>query len=241
MRPPLLLIHGAGGDHLSWPPEIRRLPGVRVYTLDLPGHGKTPGLGRQYVEDYARSLLDFLDTAVISRPVLGGHGMGGGIALAFALEHPDRVSGLILVSSGPRLSVPAEVLENGANPSTLTVAINSWLELSFYVKSDPILRETVYKRLVQVRQPLLYGDWLACDRFDVVSRIDCIRAPTLVICGTRDHLTPLHLAEKLASGIPGAALQTVQEAGHMLILEQPKHVANLISLFFATIPYMPGL
>lgn len=53
MRPPLVLIHGMGGDYLSWPPEMRRLPDYRIITLDLPGHGKSEGPGHQSVQDYA--------------------------------------------------------------------------------------------------------------------------------------------------------------------------------------------
>ena len=60
-RPPLVLIHGAGGDHLSWPAEARRLPDATVFTLDLPGHGSSEGHGRQSVEDYACSVIDFLN------------------------------------------------------------------------------------------------------------------------------------------------------------------------------------
>jgi pimeloyl-ACP methyl ester carboxylesterase len=54
---PVVLIHGAGGTHLSWPPEVRRLAGVRVYAIDLPGHGKSPGRGQQSIAGYARSVL----------------------------------------------------------------------------------------------------------------------------------------------------------------------------------------
>ena len=240
-KPPLVLIHGAGGEHLSWPSEIRRLPDTRVYTLDLPGHGKTEGLGRQYIEDYARSVVEFMDAVGLSRAVFGGHEMGGAIALVLALDHPERVAGILLISSGPRLPMPAGVLENGANLSTLPLAINILQELSFHVNTPVTLRETVYKHLIQIRQTLLFGDWLACDRFDVTRRIESICTPTLVICGTGDKLTPPHFSETLASGIPGAALQTVDEAGHMLIIEQPKQIAKLIAVFLATIPYRPGM
>jgi pimeloyl-ACP methyl ester carboxylesterase len=241
LRPPLVLIHGAGGEHLSWPAEARRLPDCRVFTLDLPGHGKTEGPGHQSVEDYARSVVDFMDAAGLSRAVFAGHGMGGAIALVLALDYPDRVAGISLISTGPRLPVPASVLENAANPSTLPLAINTLQEMSFGSETPISLREVVFKRLVETRQTLLLGDWLACDRFDVTGRLEAIRTSTLVVCGTGDKITPLHFSETLASQIPGAALQTVDEAGHMLALEQPRHLAKLMGIFLATIPYMPGI
>ena len=241
MRPPVLLVHDAGGEHLSWPAEIRLLPRTRVYTLDLPGHGRSEGLGRQYIEDYARCIEEFMNAAGLSRAVIGGHGMGGAIALSLAMEHPGRVAGTILISTGPRLPIPAAVLENGANTSTLPQAINILEEMSFHSKTPPLLRETVGKRLMCVRQTLLYGDWLACDRFNAGGNIESIHTPALVVCGTADRLTPLHFSELLASQIPGAALQTVDGAGHMVILEQPRHVAKLIGVFLTTITYTPGM
>jgi pimeloyl-ACP methyl ester carboxylesterase len=241
MRPPLLLLHDAGRDHLAWPSEIRRLPGQRVYTLDLPGHGKNEGLGRQFVEEYACAIAGFMDAAGLSRAVLGGHGMGGAIALAMALDYPDRVAGIILVSTGARLPVPASVLENGANPSTLPRAINAWQELSFEAMFPEDQRDAFCRQLSQVRQTMLYGDWMACSRFDVTDRLGTIRKPTLVICGTADRLTPLALSRTLASHIPEAALQTVDRAGHMLIVEQPQRLAKLINVFLGTIPFTPGV
>ena len=61
--PPLVLIHGAGASHLDWPPDLRRLPNVRVIALDLPGHGKSTGPSRTTLDAYAadvRALLDGL-------------------------------------------------------------------------------------------------------------------------------------------------------------------------------------
>src|SRR5512140_228363 len=149
MTPPLVLIHDAGGDHLSWPSEIRRLSGTRVYTIDLPGHGKTEGLGRQYMEEYAASVVEFLNAAGLSTAILGGHGMGGAIALALALNHPRRVAGTVLISTGARLPIPAPVLENGANPSTLPRAINAIQEISFCGNARMALRDSLRKHVIQ--------------------------------------------------------------------------------------------
>jgi pimeloyl-ACP methyl ester carboxylesterase len=239
-RPPLVLIHGAGGDHLSWPPEVRRLPNYRVITLDLPGHGKTIGPGCQFIEDYARGVAKFLDIAGFSRAVLVGQAMGGAIALTMALDYPDRVAGIGLISTGASLPIPSLVIENAANQSTLLLAIKGLLEMSFGSRTPPALSEICLKRLAEIRQPLLLGDLVACDRFNLTDRLGTIRCPALVVCGTEDKLTPIHFSELLSSQIPGAALQTVEGAGHMLIVEQPDRLAKLISVFLATILYSPG-
>ena len=241
LKPPLVLLHEAGGDFLSWPAELRRLPDARVFSLDLSGHGKTEGLGCQSIADFACSVVDFMNAAGLSRAVFGGHGMGGAIALTLALDHPARVAGIILISSGGRLPIPSEVMENGASPSTLMLALNTLQELSFHSNTPMVLRETIFKRLIKTRQTLLYRDWLACDCFDVNDRLEMVKTPTLVVCGKADRLTPLNLSETLASRIPAAALQTIDEAGHMLPVEQPLHLAKLVSVFLSTILYSPGM
>ena len=241
LRPPLVLIHNAGGDHLSWPPEIRRLLDQHVITLDLPGHGKTEGPGRQSIQAYAHDVAAFLDGIDLSRAVFIGHSMGGAIALVLALNYPDRVAGIGLISTGPSLPIPASVIENAANQSTLPLAIKRLQELSFGSLAPENLKELFFKSLSGTRQTLLLDDLLACDQFNLTDRLDAIRTPALVVCGTEDKLTPPRFSELLSQRIPGTALQMVDGAGHMLVLEQPRRLAKLISVFVATIPYMPGM
>jgi pimeloyl-ACP methyl ester carboxylesterase len=241
LKPPVVLIHGVGGDHLSWPPEVRRLPDYRVIAIDLPGHGKTDGPGRQSVQDYARDVINFMDAVGLARAVFVGCAMGGAVALALSVEYPDRVAGVGLISMGASLPIPPSIIENAANQSTLPFAIKSLQELSFGTQTPVLLKETVSKRLVETRQTLLLDDLLACDRFNLTDRLKDIRTPVLVVCGDNDKLTPVHFSEFLARQIPGAALQIVEGAGHMLVLEQPRRLAKLISVFLLTVPYTPGM
>jgi len=238
-RPPLVLLHGEGGDHLSWPAEVRRLPETRVYTLDLPGHGKTAGHGRQSIEAYARSVADFMREAGLAKAVFAGHSMGGAVALTLALDYPQKVCGLELVACGPRLPVGSAVLENAVNPSTFPLALKLLQQACLTSQSPPPQAEAAFKRMAASRQTLLYGDLLACDRYDVSARLEAIGVPTLAVCGTDDKLTPPRFSESLATRIPGAALQTVDGAGHLLMQEQPRRLAKLTSVFLLTIPYKP--
>jgi pimeloyl-ACP methyl ester carboxylesterase len=66
--PALILVHGAGGSRLHWPGELRRLPGATVYTLDLPGHGRSEGQGRDTIAGYAEAVVEFLDTLGVVPP-----------------------------------------------------------------------------------------------------------------------------------------------------------------------------
>jgi pimeloyl-ACP methyl ester carboxylesterase len=239
-RPPLVLIHGAGGDHLSWPPEIRRLANARVFTLDLPGHGSSQGPGCQTVSDYAYSVISFLDATGLSRAVFIGHALGGAIALNLALDHPKRVAGIGLISSGANLPIASSILENAANPATFVLAVQWLQELMCIPQEQKYLKSQVFKQLSSIRPTLFHGDLRACDQFDVTTRLDTIRTSVIVLCGTEDKLTPQRYSESLAEQIPGAALQTIDGAGHLVMLEQPHRVSGLLSVFLSSIPYLPG-
>ena len=240
-QPPVILIHGVAQDHLSWPPDVRRLPDTTVYTLDLPGHGKSGGSGLQSASAYAQRIIQFLNDVGLFRAVIVGHSLGGAIALTLAVEHAERVAGIVLIASGERLPIPSSMLENAANPSTFPLAVQALQEAAFGPQSEPRLKELAFKRLSASRPTLLYGDLLACDNFNISNRLAAIRTPTLVICGTADRLSPLRYAEDLASSIPGAALQTVDGAGHMVMLEQPRRVAGLLKVFLTTLSYQVGI
>jgi pimeloyl-ACP methyl ester carboxylesterase len=82
---------------------------------------------------------------------------------------------------------------------------------------------------------VLLGDFRACDAFDVRERLGDISVPTLVIGGTEDRLTPPKFSEYLREHIPNTQLLLVEEAGHMVMLEQPAVVTEAIADFLATL------
>src|SRR5512135_2732998 len=86
----MVLVHGAGENHLAWPAELRHVDGVTVHALDLPGHGKSGGKGRSSIGDYVEVVRGFLDALNVERAVIMGHSMGGAIAQQFALTWPTR-------------------------------------------------------------------------------------------------------------------------------------------------------
>jgi pimeloyl-ACP methyl ester carboxylesterase len=236
-RPPVVLIHGAGGSHLSWPSEVRRLPGYRVYAPDLPGHGKSGGRGMQSIPAYTQSVLDWLSNCGLHSAVFVGHSMGSAIALSLALDHPEQVLGLGLVGAGARLRVQSELFDLTCNATTFQGAIDMILRLTFSPQTSPQLIALVGRRMTETRPSVLHGDFLACSSFDEMERICQIRQPTLVMCGNDDRMTPPRYAQFLATNIPGANLEAIPDAGHMVMLEQPRAVAAALGKFLAGIQY----
>lgn len=239
--PPVVLIHGAGGMHLYWPPEVRRLRGHTVYALDLPGHGKSDTRdGQQTTSDYARYLVHWLDSLHLRRAVIVGHSMGSAIALELALYHPEYVVGLILLGAGARLRVHPQLMTFAADPTTFYKTADLLVEWSFSPCAPQRLVELAASRMEEVRQSVLYGDLLACSRFDVMDRLAGIQQPTLVICGADDQMTPVRYAQYLATSIPDAQLCVIPGAGHMVMLEQPQLVAENMLMFLKDISFHPG-
>ena len=219
--PPLVLIHGAGGTHRHWPSEVRSIPGRRVVAIDLPGHGDSPGPGRRAVADYARDLLAFLDALDLARAVMVGHSMGGAVALTLALDWPERVAGLGLVSTGARLRVSADILQATADPAAYAAAAPLLAGWFLGPGAGQLLRDEFRDGLRRVPAAVAHGDFQACDAFDVRERLGELQVPTAVICGDADRSTPPRYSEFLQAHVAGARLTLVPGAGHMVPLEAP--------------------
>lgn len=239
-RPSVILIHGAGGTHLNWPPQIRRLAGQRMIAPDLPGHGKSEGVGRQLIADYAGDLAGFMDALRVPAAILAGHSMGAAIALTMALQHPKRVVGMALLGSSARMPVAPAILRGAADPSAFLATVDRITSHSYSPHADSRLKELALRRMAESRRSVLYGDFVACDLFDVVDELGRIRAPALVLAAEEDRMIPVGSSRSMQRQIPGAQLRLIRGAGHMLMLEQPEAVASALSDFFRTLPDRPG-
>jgi pimeloyl-ACP methyl ester carboxylesterase len=237
-QPVVVLIHGAGGTHLYWPPELRRLPGYRVYALDLPGHGKSTGRGLQSIAAYAQALKEWLLALGLHSAIFAGHSMGSAIALTLALESAENVSGLILVGAGARLKVAPQLLENAASQTTFQNAVNMVVDWSFGSGVSPCLKGLAAQRMSETRSSVLYGDFIACNIFDETARIEQIHQPTLLVCGAEDRMTPLRYSQFLAEHIHGASIKIIPAAGHMVMLEKPQLVADAWLEFLGGVKYL---
>jgi pimeloyl-ACP methyl ester carboxylesterase len=224
---PVILIHGAGGNHLIWGAQLRALGDKsRTIALDLPGHGMSPGAGRDSIEAYSDLVLAFLDALAIERAVLVGHSMGGAIVQTMALSHLGRASALGLIGTGARLRVLPAIL-NGVLPD-FENTVRMVIENSFAAGADRAMMSKSETQLRACDPLVLHGDYLACNAFDVLDRVSQIRAPTLLICGREDRMTPPKYSEFLASRIANARLEWIEGAGHQVMIEQPGAVSRAL-------------
>lgn len=214
---PVLLLHGAGENHLIWPIGLRRLPGTIVYAIDLPGHGKSAGAGRCTIADYAAWVITLLDTLNIPAAVFVGHSMGGAIAQQLALTYPDRTTALVLIATSARLRVAPQLLNLAQNDFPAVVELISEWEWGSAAPTE--IKELGKQQLLANAPEVMLDDYRACDAFDVREQIKAITSPTLIITGEVDRLTPLKHATFMAEQIPRARWCAVPEVGHMVMLE----------------------
>lgn len=227
--PIMLLAHGAGGSRLHWPPELRRLAGATVYTLDLPGHGRSSVSACDTIECYTHAVVAFLEAVDIGHPIVVGHSMGGAIAQMLALEHSHLVSALGLIATGARLRVASAILESIRDDFDHAVAL-----ITRYLwgpEASESLMGLGREALKHTGPNVLLSDFQACDGFDVMDRLGEIEIPTLVVCGTADALTPLKYGRFLGEHISDSRLLIVEGAGHMVMLERPREVGEAVRDF----------
>lgn len=221
----LLFIHGAGGGADLWRFQTAHFPDS--VALDLPGHPK--GQGFHTVEDYASWVRGYVYARELAPVVLAGHSMGGAIAQCLAINHPEMLQGLVLVSTGARLKVAPQIFQ--ALEGDYEKAVDFMLGNSFGPEASPELLEEVKRLRLRVPRETVRGDYQACDQFDMMGRIGEISTRTLIICGSADKMTPLKYCQYLMANIPGSRLEEIPGAGHNVMLEKPIEFNNVLEGF----------
>lgn len=235
----LVLVHGAGGTHMHWPAHLRRLPDWNVYALDLPGHGKSAGAGCTTIAGYRDAVFGFLQALGLEKVVLVGHSMGGAITLDFALHYPQRLAGMVLVGTGARLRVAPTILDGlRADFAATAGTLADWVH---GLRVSAQTKRLYLQRLLEATPEVVYGDFYACDHFDLRNDLPRIATPALVICGTADIMTPPRYSEYLTANLPNARLVLVPDAGHMVGLEAPEALADAVAEFLAALQVAPAV
>lgn len=202
-----------------------------MYALDLPGHGQAGGRPDSTISGYAESVLDWMRSEGIEPAVLVGHSMGAAIALVAALRVPRAVAGLVLLGASARLRVAPEILADSASPADFPRAVDTVTDWGFSPSAPEALVKLARQRTLEAGHEAFHLDFQACDDFDVRQRLPEIKVPAIVIQGEDDRLTPLFLARELVEGLPDGALVSLADAGHMVMLEKPDQVAELLDEF----------
>jgi len=242
--PALLLLHAFPLGLFMWDAQVEALCAThRVVRFDARGFGGTAAgegpLTMERIADDGALLLDHLD---IEKAVVGGCSMGGYAAFAFVRRHPQRLAGLVLQDTragadtaearANRATLAAKVLNEGASAAVEAFLPKLVGETTHRERPDLVsgLRERILAATPQGIANALHG--LAA-RADSRETLPSIAAPTLVLVGAEDVLTPPSEAATMAAAIPRARLDVIPGAGHLANLENPAAVNAALRAFLA--------
>lgn len=229
----IVLLHGFPLDHRMWRAQREALDraGFRVIVPDLRGAGKAP-LGRNAtgMREYAGDVLRLLDRAGVRKAVIAGFSMGGYVAFEIARQAPERVAGLALIDT--RAEADSDEARAGRAATAdkvraqgVTIVADAMLPKMLTSGAPDRLKEEV--RAMMLSQPAegVVAALLAMgSRPDSQPMLASIRAPTLILVGQDDPVTPPGSAKSMASAIPGARYQVVQGAAHLAPMERPDEI-----------------
>lgn len=238
-KPSVVFIHGAGFDHSVWTLFARHFSrhNWNVIALDLPGHGRSEGGVLQSIEKLASWVIELIDTLALDRVALIGHSMGSLITIETASRLGDRATHAVLIGSVSPMPVSDLILdatanEPGAAHSMLTSFGFSKRNLmggnpnpGMWMISDSM------RRYEDERQSALDRDMRACNAYKRgLEAAAEINAPTLMLHGEADRLTPLRATKPLLDALPDARMDVIPGAGHSLMVEDPNRVLDQLKI-----------
>lgn len=258
----IVLVHGITLDRRIWAPQVRDLTdaGYRVVTVDQRGHGSSSPLSTTAApERLGADLAAVLEELDLQDVTLVGHSLGGIASLSFVVGHPgvvkERVRGVVLLSTTGTARFASHVTSMHAVvgpierlayravprwvPTPARVAVRprvigrNVMRLAFgrearredVAVTEALFSETAHSTVRHLFAGLL--DWHLLDD------LDDVEVPVLIVCGSRDLITPLPLSRHLHARLPGSELFIVPGAGHMLMMERPELLVDLVTDFAA--------
>lgn len=243
---PLVLLHGFPFDRTMWRDQVAALSDrYRVIAPDLRGLGETTlGDLPATMDEMARDIVALLDHLDLRRVILGGLSMGGYVSLAFYRRFDLRVRGLMLFDTRAQADTfearqgreqLAQRAENEGIEAVVEAFLPKLLAPATYENRPEVverLREMMMRTTPEGAAAALRGMAM---RSDSVGMLDRVMAPTLVVVGSEDAITPVADAQMLKGRTMGARLEIIQGAGHVSNLEAPDEFNRIVATFLASI------
>jgi pimeloyl-ACP methyl ester carboxylesterase len=229
-KPTIVFIHGSGGSARFWKAQVNGLTDIaNTIAVDLPGHGKSFGLGMRSVKEYSDTVADFIRSADLPYPVPCGLSLGGAICLQLILDNREMFSAGILVNTGAKLKVLPLILNMVKND--YRAYIDSFAATAASPSTDFSLLMEIMDENTQCNPYVVYNDFMACNSFDVMNRLTEISIPVLVMTAVDDRLSPPKYGTFLAENIKDSVLVSIEGAGHLSPVEKSEDVNTAIEKF----------
>ncbi|OGZ18556.1 MAG: hypothetical protein A2175_01015 [Candidatus Nealsonbacteria bacterium RBG_13_42_11] len=227
---PILILRGWGSKIENWKTVIGLLEnqGYKVFSPDLPGFGQnSPPETPWGVDDYVNWVSDFCTKNNLSKFFLVGHSFGGGIALKYAVKHPQNPQKLIFADAAiSRTQKPAkEAIGKVAG------ALKKFSFLPFYSKIRKIAYQNFLKSDYPLEEGVMRQTYLKVFSEDLREHLSKVKIPTMIIWGEKDDATPTKDAYLIKEKIQGADLEILPGIHHHPNSECPEKLATLIANF----------
>ena len=233
---PYILIHSLGADWRVWRDVIpQMIEEYRVIAYDLRGHGYASNAPKiEAMQTYVDDLARLLDELNLRKVRIAGLSLGGAIAQMFALQHPERVSSLALLSTMERGAretyvARAEAAERDGMAAQVAPTLLRWLTPEI-IAENPWYVRYLRERVIRAQVPNWAAAWRTLAGFDVADRLGELRVPTHLIAAEADgQATGPEVMKALADRIPQARFSVVAGAPHLSPLVKPHEVATLLA------------
>lgn len=243
---PVVFIHGFPFSHRMWEPQLRAFSDdFRLVAYDIRGHGQSPvGDGQYTIELFVDDLFGLLDRLEIEEVVGCGLSMGGYVLLRALEREPERFGGVVLCDTRSEADTDEGRLKRVAAIRALKgEGASAYADTFLPLVLAPETLDARPEIVAAVREMIaanpvegMVGAQIAmAARTDTTDLLRQIEAPTLVIVGERDELTPPATAREMAQRIPGAGVTVVSRAGHLSNLENPDGFNDALR------PFLEGL
>lgn len=217
-RKNIVFVHGSGGNHTVWERQYTALEDdFNIVAVNLPGHGQSGERGEENITPYVEWVKKIAEGFSLKKPVIIGHSLGAAISLKFAIIYGNMLSGIVPVGGGIRLPVSSLIMDGFKKDPSSSIALIS--KFSIHKKNRELFMASLIEDISQVSPETIYGDLLACDRFDITGEIGEIDIPTLMLCGDDDKMTPPEYSKELKEKIKGAKLSLIKDSGHFVMME----------------------
>lgn len=240
---PILFIHGYPLGRRIWDPQLRDLVGVaRLIAPDLRGHGDSEDPAGSYtMELHADDCIALLDDRKVNEPVVVcGLSMGGYVAFQLLRKYPERVAGLVLAGTRASADSPEgraardadiELVRREGVDAVVAKMLPRLLRPQSS-QSDSKVVDLVERTMRKTSVNGVAGDLEGMkQRPDVRPDLGGIDKPTLVIHGRDDAIVPLAEAEAVRAAVPGATIEVIADAGHLVNVEQPAAFNSALTAF----------
>ena len=225
----LVFIHGLGGDSKLFHNQLRHYAGkYHVIAIDLPGHGKSAWHALPSYRDYIDAVADVLRHQDVSRCIIFGHSMGGGVCMDIYKEMAISIQAMVLISTGAVLPVANELYT--MLDRDLEFFIDYFIEATFSQNAG-LLVSFAKSNIREDDKDIIRNDLNICKEMDHSAMLGSIDVPVLIVANRHDRVVPLHITRFLEEKIPQSKLVVMDFFGHIPHFDHKKEFNKVVDSF----------